>query len=106
MRTADGLAHSSRNVYLSLQERRDALVLNNALQLAKRMVESPTINVKVIVDAMHRLIETKKTAKIDYIEIVDAKRLEPLKEIKDKALVALAVWVGKTRLIDNLVVKC
>ena len=105
IREKQGLAMSSRNIYLSPDEKKDALVLNQALQKAKAMIKSHQYSPRVIVGEMKCLIENKKTAKIDYIEIVDAKRLIPIKKIKGGVLIALAVFMGKTRLIDNIVVK-
>lgn len=101
LREKDGLAMSSRNAYLSSRERKDAVVLSQALVKAKEMLRSGRKNVKEISAAMRKIINAKKTAKIDYIAIVDPINLKPLKQIKSKALIALAVWIGKTRLIDN-----
>lgn len=105
VREADGLAVSSRNVYLNKEERKDALVLYQSLKLAKKMILSGEGNSKKIISAMRNLIKKKKRAKIDYISIVDRKNLAEVKDIRGMVLVALAVWVGKTRLIDNMIIK-
>ena len=106
IREADGLAMSSRNEYLSPQERESALSLYRSLKLAEQMVKSGERNPPALIRAMRDLIESQPhVRKIDYIEIVDPETLEPLAEIKGKALIALAVWVGRARLIDNLEVE-
>ncbi len=105
VREKDGLAMSSRNQYLRTSERKDAVVLYQAIRLARRAITDGQTNVSNIVRAMRELIQKKKSAKIDYIAIVDLQNLKPLKKIKGKALVALAVWMGKTRLIDNAIIK-
>lgn len=102
VREIDGLALSSRNVYLNKEERKDALVLYKALKLAKKMILSGESDSKKIILAMRKLIKNKKIAKIDYINIVDRENLEEVKSIKKRVLIALAVWIGKTRLIDNV----
>jgi pantoate--beta-alanine ligase len=104
VREPDGLAMSSRNVYLNPQERKDAVVLFKALQQAKNMISQGKRNAHAVKKAMHALILSKKTASIDYIAIVDADTLTPLDKIKGKCLIALAVRIGRTRLIDNIVV--
>lgn len=104
IREKDGLALSSRNIYLNAQERKDALILSKALSLAKLLIKSGNRVPTRIIQKMRQLIEEKKTAKIDYIEIVDSQTLKPLKKISGKCLIALAVWIGKTRLIDNAII--
>lgn len=105
VREPDGLAMSSRNVYLSLGEREDALVLNASLRLAEEMVGKGERRVGEIVGAMRRRIEEKEKLRVDYISIVHPETLEPLERIEDRALIALAVFVGETRLIDNTIVE-
>lgn len=102
VRERDGLALSSRNRYLSAKERRAALVLFKALQRAKDMLESGEDEVEKIKKALMGIMEKEPLAKIDYVEVVDMESLEPVREIEEKTLVALAVKIGKTRLIDNL----
>lgn len=105
VRERDGLAVSSRNIYLDKQERKDALVLSRALNLAKDLIKGGLKDSDKIVREMKKLIRQKKIAKIDYAAVVDLKSLKPLKKISDHCLIALAVWIGKTRLIDNICLK-
>ncbi len=105
VREPDGLAMSSRNRYLTVKERKDAAVLFEAISAAKTMVKQGVIDSKRIIRAMRRIIQRQKSTRIQYIEIVDLNELNPVKKIKGKVLVALAVWIGKTRLIDNILVK-
>lgn len=105
VRDNDGLALSSRNVYLNPEERKDALVLSKALNLAKGLIKASIKDTHKIIARMRKLIAAKKTSKVDYISIVDLDNLKPIKKISDTCLIALAVWVGKTRLIDNIIVK-
>lgn len=102
VREADGLALSSRNVYLNRQERQDSLVLSKALGLAQELIRYGQRNASVIIARMKALIRTKKSAEIDYIAVVDSQDLKPVKTVKNNCLIALAVRFGKTRLIDNL----
>jgi len=104
VRESDGLALSSRNNYLSAGERKDAVVLAQALSLAKRLIKKGKTDSRSLIHKMRQLIKKKKNAKIDYVAIVDTHNLEPLKKIKRKTLLALAVWIGKTRLIDNIII--
>lgn len=105
VREPDGLAMSSRNAYLSPEEREDALVLNSSLRLAEEMVEKGERRVDEIVGAMQRRIEEKENTRVDYISIVHPETLESLERIENRALIALAVFVGETRLIDNSIVE-
>lgn len=105
VREKDGLALSSRNQYLKAGERKDAVVLYQAINLASRSVRRGETNASKVIRSMRKLIQKKKSAKVDYISIVDLQNLKPLNRIKGKALVALAVWIGKTRLIDNTIVR-
>ncbi len=101
VREEDGLALSSRNVYLSEAERREALVLSRSLAFAREMVAKGTRDSEEIILGMRSLVEKAASARVDYIAIVDPVDLKPLERIEETALVALAVYVGKTRLIDN-----
>jgi len=105
VRERDGLALSSRNQYLNASERKDAVVLHQALNLAKDSLRRRETDASRVIQSMRTLIQKKKSARVDYISIVDLQNLKPLKKIRGKALVALAVWIGKTRLIDNAIVK-
>jgi len=102
VREKDGLAMSSRNVYLSEEERKSALSLSKALNEVKKMVESGERDCEVLIRKAREIIESEPHTKIDYVEIVDPLKLEPVKRIEDKAVIALAVFVGKARLIDNM----
>jgi len=103
VREKDGLAMSSRNVYLSEEERKSALSLSKALNEVKRMVrEDDERNCEVLIKKVREMIEMEPHTKIDYVEIVHPSTLEPIKKIEDKAVIALAVFVGRARLIDNM----
>jgi pantoate--beta-alanine ligase len=101
IRERDGLAISSRNDYLSEEERLQATCLHRALQKAEEMYAEGVRDVNGIIAEMTTVIQAERDARIDYISIVDADELEPLTEIESPALVALAVFIGDTRLIDN-----
>jgi pantoate--beta-alanine ligase len=101
IREPDGLALSSRNVYLEEDERQHALVLSHALKLAEVRFAAGERRAEAIRRAMRRLIRTAPTATIDYVSIADSDSLEELKLIDRPALVSLAVRIGNTRLIDN-----
>ena len=103
VREADGLAMSSRNTYLNEEERKAALVLSQAVRLGEELIEAGEKNAAVIKEKMIANIEAEPLAKIDYVEIVDAQSLEPVSEIQGEILSAMAVYIGKTRLIDNFI---
>jgi len=105
VRHRNGLALSSRNIYLNEKERQEALCLPQALKFAKDLIKSGERSSQCIIKKIGEFIGSKKTARIEYISIVDLKNLKPLEKIADKCLIALAVRIGKTRLIDNIVVK-
>jgi pantoate--beta-alanine ligase len=104
VRERDGLAMSSRDAYLNQKERKNAVVLYQALKLARRLIKQGNKNSADIIRKMQHLILTKKSVKIQYIAIVDTQGLRPVSRIKEKILIALAVCIGKTRLIDNITV--
>jgi len=104
VREEDGLAMSSRNAYLNKEERRDAAVLYQALILAKNLIKQGSVDSSDIIRKMRRLINKKKSACIQYISVVKHKDLQPMDKIRGKVLIALSVWIGKTRLIDNIVI--
>ncbi len=106
VREPDGLAMSSRNYYLSSQERKEALSLNKALKCARSMVKAGS-SIPDVISQLQRIIRGESHAKVDYIKIVDPENLEDVEKVKPggKVLVALAVWIGKARLIDNMLVK-
>lgn len=105
VRELDGLAMSSRNVYLSQKERAQALSLYRALKLAKGLFNNGERDSGKIISRMRQAINKGSQARIEYIAVVDAKDLKGIKKISSQALVAVAAWVGKTRLIDNIVLK-
>jgi len=105
VRERDGLALSSRNVYLSKEERKQAKVLYQALRLAKKMIKNGERSPSKIVSKMNKLIDKQPLAEIDYIAITDAHSLELLNKLKGEILISLAVRFGKTRLIDNIKMK-
>jgi pantoate--beta-alanine ligase len=102
VREADGLALSSRNQYLNSEERAEATVLYRAMTGVKELAERGEESVTQLIDAARAVITPAKRARIDYITIVDAENLEPLEKLRPNARIALAVFIGKTRLIDNL----
>lgn len=104
VREADGLALSSRNVYLSPEERVQARSLSTALYWAGEQVEAGRRDAVGLVRGMRERIEAAGPCSIDYIEIVDAESLIPVPTIKGRCLIAVAAWIGRTRLIDNVVV--
>jgi len=105
IRESDGLAMSSRNIYLSDEERKDALSLNRSLLKAEEMVHQGERKIEILSKFIENEISSKKNTRIDYISIVDPETLEPLEYIRERALIALAVFVGKTRLIDNVLIE-
>lgn len=102
IREEDGLAKSSRNTYLSEVERRAASVLSRSLNKAKEALDKGETNVKLIKDLITEELNKEPLAKIDYVEVVCGDTLAPIENIKQNTLIALAVFIGKTRLIDNL----
>lgn len=105
VRESDGLAMSSRNVYLNPQERQAATVLFEALTVARNLREKGERNAETIRQKMTSLISKEPLAKIEYVSIADAQTLEELSQIDRPALASLAVKIGKTRLIDNMVLE-
>jgi pantoate--beta-alanine ligase len=105
VREPDGLAMSSRNTYLDAKERESALSLFQALRLAEKMVAKGCRSGPEVIQAIRNHIQSFDNIKIDYIFLGDPESLEECQEIVGEALLALAVWIGKTRLIDNTVLK-
>ena len=105
IREPDGLAMSSRNAYLSKEERKRATVLYQALRKAKRLIKDGRDDAAGIKRIIRELICSRKGARIDYIAVVDAENLKEQKRVRKSTLIALAVWIGKTRLIDNIIVR-
>ncbi len=104
VREPDGLAMSSRNTYLSDEERRSALSLYGSLAAADRMVREGTTEVKEIETGVREIIESESHTRIDYVEVVDPEELTHIDRIDGRALLALAVNVGQARLIDNALI--
>jgi pantoate--beta-alanine ligase len=105
VREADGLAMSSRNVYLNPEERKQALVLHRALLRVEEVWESGEHNAGKLLEVGRGEVAKETGVRLDYFEIVDADSLEPVKSAGSGVLVALAAWVGSTRLIDNLILE-
>ncbi|MFL6438052.1 MAG: pantoate--beta-alanine ligase [Terriglobales bacterium] len=103
VREADGLALSSRNVYLSPQERAQALVLSRSLSEVEARYHAGERNSAKLIDIGHKTIASQPTVRVDYIEIVDPETLEAVPSAQAGSLVAVAAFVGTTRLIDNVV---
>ena len=103
VREPDGLAMSSRNAYLTPAERKSALVLHGSLQRVQEMFRSGEQNSDKLVQAGRAEIASEPDARLDYFEIVNPDTLEPVPQVATRALVAIAAFVGKTRLIDNVV---
>lgn len=101
IREEDGLAKSSRNTYLTSEERQAALVLSRSIFLGKELVEKGERDCTKIIAAMTAEIEKEPLAKIDYVKIVDFDTMQQVKKIEGGILTAIAVYIGKTRLIDN-----
>ncbi len=101
VRESDGLALSSRNAYLSNDERRQAARLYEALQLAGNLIRGGGKDPEAVLQAMRTHIEQQSSARIDYIAAVDPESLQPVDQFSGNTLVCLAVFIGSTRLIDN-----
>ena len=105
IRENDGLAKSSRNTYLNADERKAALCLSRSLEIGKKMIADGETDVKTIISAIKAEIEKEPLAKIDYVEMVDFNQLETLEKVQKPLLCAMAVYIGKTRLIDNFIME-
>ncbi len=105
IREKSGLALSSRNEYLDKKQKKAALCLSRSLGRARRMVEAGEKNAAQVLKSIKAEIESEPLARIDYIEIVDSENLQSLQQIKDKTLIAVAVFIDNVRLIDNIIVK-
>ncbi len=105
IREKGGLACSSRNKYLNARERNEALVIYKSLMKAKEKVKSGIKDVHKIIGAIKDIISAVPLVKVDYVEVVDPETLEAVREITAKTLIAIAARVGKTRLIDNIIVE-
>ncbi|WP_027422269.1 pantoate--beta-alanine ligase [Lachnobacterium bovis] len=104
VREEDGLAKSSRNTYLTPEEREKATILHKALEEGERMVNEGETDANKIVETVRNIIESEPLAKVDYVEIVDWNELQKVEKIDGPILMAVAVYIGKVRLIDNFIV--
>lgn len=102
VREDDGLACSSRNQYLNAEERKQATVLRRALLVAAERAKAGEKSAKIMVDLARATIDAASLARIDYVDLVDEKNLQPIEVVRPNSLLALAVFFGKTRLIDNI----
>lgn len=105
VRETDGLAKSSRNTYLNSDERKAALILSKSLKLGKGLIESGETDSKKVIKAITDNINTEPLARIDYVDVVDFNTVTPVEKIGKSVLVAIAVYIGKTRLIDNFIIE-
>lgn len=103
VREADGLAKSSRNTYLSKEERQASTIINKSLKKAKALIKSGERDSKNVIDFIKNEINKEPLAKIDYVSIVDNNTIKNTKTIEDGSLIAVAVFIGNTRLIDNFI---
>ena len=104
VREADGLAKSSRNTYLSPEERQAALVLHRSLEAGKALIGAGEKSASKIRQVITQELEKEPLARIDYVDVVDFNTITPVETLGSETLVALAVYIGKTRLIDNFIV--
>lgn len=101
VREADGLAKSSRNTYLSEEERAQAVILNQSLEEAMKAIESGEKDAAKVKQIITDKLNTCPLAKIDYVEVVSFDNIQPIEKIEGAVLIAIAVYIGSTRLIDN-----
>jgi len=104
VREADGLAKSSRNTYLSPEERKAAVVLSRSIRTGQQLCAAGERSAFAVLSAMRKTLAEEKLANVEYVEAVDGKSMQPVSELKDGDLVAMAVRFGTTRLIDNFTV--
>lgn len=103
VREEDGLAKSSRNTYLNAEERKAAVVLHKGLTEGEKLLQAGEKDAAKVVATVREVIEKEPLAKIDYVELVDWNTLKPVNTVEDTVLMAVAVYIGKTRLIDNVI---
>ena len=104
VREADGLAKSSRNTYLNPAERQAALILSQSLKKGQEAIEQGERDAQKIISIIRQNLETEPLARIDYVEVVDFENIQRTPRIEGETLVAIAVYIGKTRLIDNFII--
>jgi pantoate--beta-alanine ligase len=105
IREKDGLALSSRNIYLKKEERKEATIIYESLIMAKKIVNDGEYRVNLLKEKMNELIKSKRHARIDYIEFVNSQTLEKVEKVENPTRILVAVWIGKARLIDNMEVR-
>jgi pantoate--beta-alanine ligase len=105
VREPDGLAMSSRNAYLNTEERKSAAVLNRALDAARGELAAGVRDALQLQGVLHRTLSAERLARVDYAEVVDAESFEPVVRVNKPSYILLAVFIGKTRLIDNLYIE-
>ncbi len=105
VREADGLAKSSRNTYLSPEERKAAVILSKSLKAGKELILNGERNSQKVIDKITEVLNTEPLAKVDYVSIVDNENIQPIDTIKGEVLVAIAVYIGTTREIDNFIIE-
>lgn len=104
-REKSGLAYSSRNELLTIEEKKEAIKIYEALMWAKLEIASGITNINLIIQALKRILESSPLIKVDYIEIVSYPDFQKIQKIESKILIGIAVWVGGIRLIDNMIVE-
>ena len=104
IREEDGLAKSSRNTYLNEQERQAALILSKTLKIAQDLIDRGVTDSEKLTKSLEENIKTEPLARIDYIEIVGADDMKPKDTVTSGTMIAMAVYIGKTRLIDNIII--
>ena len=104
VREADGLAKSSRNTYLNSEERQAALILSKSLKKGLEAIEAGERDAQRVIGIITESLKTEPLARIDYVEVVDFENIQRTPKIEGEVLVAIAVYIGKTRLIDNFIV--
>ncbi|OGF52775.1 MAG: pantoate--beta-alanine ligase [Candidatus Fraserbacteria bacterium RBG_16_55_9] len=105
IREPNGLAMSSRNSYLTTGERRESATIYRALQEARQLIESGERSASIVIEALMKRISKVQGSRMDYIGIVDLARLQPVEQIQGRIAIALAVYIGQTRLIDNMILE-
>lgn len=104
VRESDGLAKSSRNTYLNPAERQAATILSKSLNLGREAIEKGERDARKVIDIITTSLQSEPLARIDYVEVVDFENIQRVERIAGETLVAIAVYIGKTRLIDNFVI--
>ena len=105
VRESDGLAKSSRNTYLNPAERQAATILSKSLRLGREAIEKGERDARKVIAIITASLQSEPLARIDYVEVVDFENIQRVERIAGETLVAIAVYIGKTRLIDNFVIK-